>query len=163
MDVNVVAKGTSATSWSATADSGNGTAAHQMVAYWASGASEYHYYFLYEVLDTTVSASAANVTPFSADTANSSGYSNGQYVSYDGKVYVYSSDYAIQYSTATKDGQNQPSRQGFASAGKSYSGLGTTKGGAIYFFYTREAHHPQYGGMFRSVCCTIPAPANSDL
>ena len=140
MDVNVVAKGTSATSWSATADSGNGTAAHQMVAYWASGASEYHYYFLYEVLDTTVSASAANVTPFSADTANSSGYSNGQYVSYDGKVYVYSSDYAIQYSTATKDGQNQPSRQGFASAGKSYSGLGTTKGGAIYFFYTRETY-----------------------
>lgn len=140
MDVNVVAKGTSATSWSATADSGNGTAAHQMVAYWASGASEYHYYFLYEVLDTTVSASAANVTPFSADTANSSGYSNGQYVSYDGKVYVYSSDYAIQYSTATKDGQNQPSRQGFTSAGKSYSGLGTTKGGAIYFFYTRETY-----------------------
>lgn len=136
MDVNVVAKGTAATSWSATADSGDGTTAHQMVAYWASGASEYHYYFLYEVL---VSAFDANVSSFSTDTANSSGYLDGQYVSWNGKVYVYSSDFDIQYSTAGQSGQNQPSRQGFTSAGKSYSGTGDA-GRNIYFFYTRETY-----------------------
>lgn len=139
MDINVVAEGTTKTDWKATEDSGNGTVAHQMVAYWASGASAYHYYFLYEVLDTTVSVSGTNVTPFSPDTANSNNYWDGQFVSWNGKVYVYSSDYDIQYSTAGQSGQNQPSRQGFASAGKSYSGTGEI-GRNIYFFYTRETY-----------------------
>lgn len=139
MDINVVAKGTSKSDWMATGDSEDGTVAHQMVAYWASGPSEYHYYFLYEVLDTTVSASDANVSSFSADTANSSGYTDGKYVSWDGKVYVYSSDYDTQYSTAGQSGQNQPSRQGYTSAGKTYSGTGDA-GRNIYFFYTRETY-----------------------
>ena len=138
MDMNVVTEGTTETDWKATADSGDGTAAHQMVAYWASGASEYHYYFLYEVLDTTVSVSDPNVTPFDPNTANNSGYWDGQYVSWNGKVYVYSSDSDTQYSTANREGQNQPSHQGFTSAGKDYSGNGRDMDGNIYFFYTRE-------------------------
>ena len=140
MDLNVVAEGNSKTNWKATADSGNGTVAHQMVAYWASNASEYYYYFLYEVLDTTVSVSDTNVTPFSPDTANNSGYSDGQYVSWNGTVYVYSSDFDTQYSSSNRSGQNQPSRQGFTSVGKSYSGLDSSTGGSIYFFYTRETY-----------------------
>lgn len=140
MDMNVVAAGSSKTNWNATADSGDGTAAHQMVAYWASGASEYHYYFLYEVLDTTVSVSDPNVTPFDPNTANNSGYWDGQYVSWNGKVYVYSSDSDTQYSTANRKGQNQPSHQGFTSAGKVYSGNDSDMGGNIYFFYTRETY-----------------------
>lgn len=140
MDVNVVAMGRNETFWNATADSGDGTIAHQLVAYWASGASAYHYYFLYEVLDTTVTASDPNVTSFSPDAANSNSYADGQYVSWNKKVYMFSSDYDTQYSTATKSGQNQPSRQGFSSAGKLYSGTDSDTGGNIYFFYTRETY-----------------------
>lgn len=140
MDMNVVAQGTTTISWSATADSGDGTVAHQMVAYWASGPSEYHYHFLYEVLDTTVSVSGTNVTPFNSDMADEGKYTDGQYVSRNGKVYVYSSAYDTQYSSSTKEGQNQPSRQGFTSEGKAYSGNAGINGGKIYFFYTRETY-----------------------
>lgn len=141
MDLNLVAKGTSETDWSAQADGGNGTVAHQMVAYWAGGASEYHYYFLYEVLDTTVSVSDSNVEIFYPGTADRYEYVDGQYVSWNNKVYVYSTAYDTQYSTFSRSGQNQPSRQGFTSVGKRYyAGTDTAMGGNIYFFYDRETY-----------------------
>ena len=141
MDLNVVAAGTTSASWHATPDGGGGTVAHQLVAYWASGASEYHYYFLYEVLDTTVSVSNSSVETFYPGTADRYEYSDGQYVSWNNKVYVYSTSYDIQYSTSTRSGQNQPARQGFDSVGKRYyAGTDDEKGGNIYFFYTRETY-----------------------
>lgn len=141
MDLNVVAEGTTKTNWKATEDSGDGMVAHQMVAYWASGASEYHYYFLYEVLDATVSVSDRNMEIFYPGTADQYGYSDGQYVSWNNRIYVYSTAYDIQFSTSTRSGQNQPSRQGFVSVGKRYyAGTDDTMGGNIYFFYTRETY-----------------------
>lgn len=139
MDLNVVSAGTVEGNWSAKADSGNGTAAHQMVAYWAKDPSEYHYYFLYEVLDTTLLTSDEGVKAFSAREADGHNYVAGQYVSWQGKVYTYSTTYDIQYSTSDRSGQNQPSRHGFTSAGKTFiTGTDSTKGGNIYFFYSRE-------------------------
>lgn len=140
MDLNVVAMGTSESYWTAEADDGDGKVAHQMVAYWAGDASEYHYYFLYEALDTTVSDSDNDIQNFDLTSAEKSTYTTGQYVSRNGKVYVYSESYDIQYSTFEKSGQNQPSKQGFESAGKEYYGAGDTKGGNIYFFYDRKTY-----------------------
>lgn len=133
MDRNVVAVGDKENGWSATADSGNGTAAHQMVAYWNTNPTEYHYYFLYEVLDTTVTVSGDGVTAFEAEKADNGAYRDGQYVSWKGGVYVYSATPSIQYSTALPSGQNQPARQGFVSTDKAFS-----NGENIYFFYSRE-------------------------
>ena len=143
MDFNVVAMQTDEnTSWTAAEDNGNGTVAHQMVAYWASGASLYHYYFLYETLDATASATDSGLEIFSPQKADAGGYANGQRIRYGDHVYVYSAKSEIQYSSSTNKGQNQPARQGYVSQGKAYSGEDDSKeGDDIYFFYTRETYN----------------------
>lgn len=113
---------------------------HQMIAYWNSGVFEYHYYFLKEVLDTSIAANDPRVTLFSASSADGGEYKNGQLVSLYGMVYEFSTASETQYSTAVKSGQNQPSLKGFVSKGAQYSGSGDEKGGKIYFFYGRERY-----------------------
>ena len=140
MDMNIVAAVDEEENWTAAPDNGDGTPAHQMVAYWADNAFEYHYYFLFQVLDTTILATDSNVQAFDPETADLSPYADGQYVSWADTVYVYSTAYDIQYSTSTRSGQNQPSRPGFLSTGAAYDGEDTAKGGNIYFFYTRELY-----------------------
>lgn len=143
MDFNVVAMQTDKTTpWTATEDNGNGTVAHQMVAYWASDANLYYYYFLYETLDATASATNSGLATFSPRTADEGGYADGQRIRYGDHVYVYSAKSEIQYSSSNNKGQNQPARQGYVSEGKAYSGADdSTEGGSIYFFYTRETYN----------------------
>lgn len=143
MDFNVVAMQTDKTTpWTAREDNGNGTVAHQMVAYWARNASRYDYYFLYETLDATASATDSDLATFSPRTADAGGYADGQRIRYGDHVYVYSEKSEIQYSSSNNKGQNQPARQGYVSEGKAYSGAdNSTEGGSIYFFYTRETYN----------------------
>lgn len=133
MDMTVVAAGNSKESWSAMADSGDGAVTHQMVAYWNNGPTEYHYYFLYEVLDATVGI--GGVSAFAADKADRGEYVDGQYVSWKNCVYIYSTEYSPQNSMDTPSGQNQPARQGFITADRTYADEEN-----IYFFYTRETY-----------------------
>lgn len=142
MDMTVVAmKPSDSATWSATSDAGDGNnVAHQMVAYWNTNASEYQYYFLYEVLDTTVTVNSVGVEAFNSENADNNLYTNGQYVSRNGCVYVYSTTPSVQYSTATPSGQNQPARQGFISKEKVYSGKDVKRDCKIYFFYDRETY-----------------------
>lgn len=155
MDRNVVAAGTTKDSWTAQKDPGNGTVAHQMIAYWNNPAV-FDYYFLYETLDAGITSEDNEVEDFSIDKAErtvaggtADVYTEGQLVSYEEVVYEFrTSDKLIQGSTSTKDGQNQPAKQGFVSAGKQYAGNKDHKGAAwnappgdrknIYFFYSRE-------------------------
>ena len=145
MDQVMVARG-NASNWTATADPVEGRVTHSLVAYWAQDASEYHYYFFYEVLDTTITPSSSNVKgfwPAGVEDAGRNDYQDGDLIitKEDGNkhVYVYDADWELQYSTSDKNGQNPPSRHGFQFAGKSiYNGTGTIHGGNIYFFYTRE-------------------------
>lgn len=130
---------------SVTADPGNGTIAHQMITYWYTGASEYTYYFLYETLDTTLTVNSPGVTVFSAKDADLGAYAGGALVSYNGKVYVYSQkETSSQKSTAVRNGQNQPAKQGYNSDGRLFCGAGDQKpddstSHNIYFFYSRES------------------------
>ena len=146
MDLNVIARGTTSNSWSATADSGNGTVAHQMVAYWAIEPSEYHYYFFYETLDTTITPDDDRVKAFwPSGVEDKTDYKTGDLIKTvaDGNshVYVFDSSYTLQNSTSDKNGQNQPARQGYVSQCKViYNGTGTNESGNIYFFYTRETY-----------------------
>lgn len=117
---------------------------HQMIAYWYwnSGVFEYQYYFLKEVLDTSIAANDPRVTPFSASSADGGEYKNEKQklVSLGDTVYEFSAQAETQYSTAVKSGQNQPSLKGFVSKGAQYSDTGNEKGGNIYFFYQRERY-----------------------
>lgn len=146
--------------WSAKPDNEEaGTITHQMVAYW-NNAKVFDYYFLYEVLDTTVSADDSSIPEFDAKRADAAvggsgaegdAYTDGQLVKRDGKVYRFSTERTIQRSTNTSKGQNQPAKQGFQTAGDaSYTGEDTAEGAAenagkgsrkpIYFFYDRETY-----------------------
>lgn len=155
MDRNVVAAGRTADSWTAQKDPGNGAVAHQMIAYWENP-KFFDYYFLYETLDTGITSENTEVEEFSIGkaertVAGGTGdvYTEGQLVSYKEVVYEFrTTDKLIQGSTNTKDGQNQPAKQGFVSAGKKYVGDDEDKGANwdalpgsrknIYFFYNRE-------------------------
>lgn len=142
MDRDVVAMGMVKDQWSATADPGDGTVSHKMVAYWAENPTPYHYYFLYEVLDTTVTKDSDNVKAFDPATADKGEYHTGDYVSWNESVYVYSEASDLQYSTNTPNGQNQPSRQGFEKKGKNFTGKGSERSERnIYFFYDRETYN----------------------
>lgn len=145
MDLNVVAKGTTENGWTAQPDTGNGAFAHRMLAYWANDAVEYHYYSLYEVLDTRIAYNDSGVTKFEAAKADGNEYDEGQLVWWKDptdkiRVYVYTTQYSVQYSTYKKSGQNQPARQGFLSSGKAYAGNDEKEASNIYFFYTRETY-----------------------
>lgn len=142
MDRDVVAMGTVKDQWSATADPGTGTVSHRMVAYWAENPTPYHYYFLYEVLDTTIAKNSDQVKAFDPAKADKGEYHTGDYVSWNEAVYVYSETSDLQYSTNTPNGQNQPSRQGFEKKGKSFTGKGSERSERnIYFFYDRETYN----------------------
>lgn len=145
MDLNVVATGDSKDSWQATPDAGTGAFAHRMIAYWANNAVEYHYYSLYEVLDTRIAYNDSGVKEFDPDKADGNEYDEGQLVWWEDqnkkvRVYVYTTQYSKQYSSFQKSGQNQPSRQGFLSSGKDYAGKDVKEASNIYFFYTRETY-----------------------
>ena len=71
---------------------------------------------------------------------------DGQYVSWSNKVYVYSTAYDTQYSTFSRSGQNQPSRQGFTSEGKRYSaGTDNVRGQHLLLLQSGDLHpgHPE--------------------
>lgn len=154
MDYNILTVRSNASSpWTATADTGNGTVAHQMVAYWSGDAAEYHYYFLYEVLDTTLTP-GPGVSTFDPSKADQGQYEEGQTVSYNGKVYVYTTSFSAQYSTSTKSGQNQPAKQGFSSEGKLYVGNDEKANSNIYFFYARES----YNLSIQNISAEYPIP-----
>ena len=148
MDLNVVATGDSKDSWKATADNGDGTAAHQMIAYWNSGSKEYNYYFLYEVLDTSIKPEDPGVVAFwpsMLEGQGATGIADGTLIKTAADnyshVYVFDNNCSIQNSTSDKNGQNQPARQGFTSQCKVIAnGTGERTGGNIYFFYTRETY-----------------------
>ncbi len=142
MDRDVVASGWSG-SWSAAADGGNGAVTHQMVAYWTNSPYQYTYHFLYEPLDTTLTADSPGVVPFDAEQADAGHYDDGQLVSWKGNVYVYRNKgefVSIQRSSNTKEGQNQPAKQGYSSQGKAYAGEDEKVDAKIYFFYTRQTY-----------------------
>ncbi len=138
----------------------DGTITHQLVAYWNNGGN-FDYYFLYEILDTTRDPST--VPEFDIDKANytnngeydgnvTEGYSDGDLVSYNGKIYKFTTTRTVQPSTNKCSGQNQPAKQGFENAGKEYyqkGGAGDNQEGVdadavtrrnIYFFYNRETY-----------------------
>ena len=139
-------------SYAATAcDESGGTVTHTMVTYWANSGNgnltEYQYYFLYEVLDTSVTPNSTGVVDFHAEAANDGAYEEGQLVSYGDEVYVFTRQSSTQLSTFGQSGQNQPSLKGFASAGKMYketnAGDGRPENDSeknIYFFYSRDTY-----------------------
>lgn len=121
-------------------ESGNNVT-HTMVAYWAKSATEYKYYFLYEVLDTSVTPGSPEVEAFEASKANDGDYKDGQLVSYGDKVYEFTGQPSTQLSTASQDGQNQPSLKGFVSVAKAFEANGDSDDQKnIYFFYSRDTY-----------------------
>lgn len=137
MDEGIISMTDASQNLSATDDNDQkGAITHQLLAYWNQSTSAnfrtYTYYYLEEVLD----ASAATQTVFDFDQADS--YSEGQLVSYDGRVYEYTEETCtLQRSTASAANQNQPERQGFTIEGKSYVEGNTN----IYFFYSRNRYN----------------------
>ena len=135
-------------------DEQGSTVAHTMVTYWNNGEgypeskmTTYRYYFLYEVLDTSVTPGSPGVVSFDVDSANKSSYEEGQLVSYDGKVYAFTRQSSTQLSTFGQSGQNQPSLKGFTGMGKEYKSVpgGNDKPQTddqknIYFFYSRDTY-----------------------
>lgn len=135
-------------------DEQGSTVAHTMVTYWNNGEgyqdskmTTYRYYFLYEVLDTSVLPSSLGILDFDVTTANSGGYEEGQLVSYKGKVYAFTQQSSTQLSTFGQSGQNQPSLKGFTGMGKEYESVpgGNDKPQTddqknIYFFYARDTY-----------------------
>lgn len=126
---------------------------HTMVAYWANSSNEklaaYQYYFLYEVLDTSLTPNSPEVMDFDVTTANSGGYAEGQLVSLEGRVYAFTKQSSTQLSTAKQSGQNQPSLKGFTNIDKRYKPTASTTGDRppknddernIYFFYGRDTY-----------------------
>lgn len=140
-------------------DTGNGEVAHQLISYWNRG-SYFDYYFLYETLDTTKTAGDRGIEEFNVDIADSSikgtgnwwqeKYEEGDLVSYQGKVYVFTKERVQQVSTNVASGQNQPAKQGYESVGREYAVEGNSPGAAvnapmrdrvnIFFFYSRETY-----------------------
>lgn len=134
-------------------DEQGSTVAHTMVAYWNNdeehndNMTAYQYYFLYEVLDTSVTPNSTGVVDFHAEAANDGVYEEGQLVSYGDKVYVFTQQSSTQLSTYGQSGQNQPSLKGFTSAGKVYEKTSGDGGRPvndseknIYFFYSRDTY-----------------------
>lgn len=113
----------------------SGTAVtHLLVSYWNSGATQYTYYFLRELVDAEAPEGAVD---FDVDAA--AGYEPGTVVRRGDRYYLYDTSDAgmqVQMSTAGKDGQNQPSLPGFENAEKRYAGDRND----IYFFYDRERY-----------------------
>lgn len=135
-------------------DEQGSTVAHTMVTYWNDGEgypeskmTTYRYYFLYEVLDTSVTPGSPGVVSFDVDSANKSSYEEGQLVSYYGKVYAFTQQSSTQLSTFGQSGQNQPSLKGFTGMGKEYKSVPggndkpqTNDQKNIYFFYGRDTY-----------------------
>lgn len=141
MDRDVIARGNPQDGWTATADPGDGTVAHQVIAYWAKDVYTYTYYFLYEALDTTLTPASNGVSPFDIAQAENGQYQDGDLLSRNGKVYVFSTETSTQKSSNTRQNQNQPARHGFVSQGKAFAGNGADNADSnIYFFYTRETY-----------------------
>lgn len=145
-NILLLAQTSQGNSYAATACDESGDAVtHTMVAYWASSEDEnlsaYQYYFLYEVLDTSLTPNSPEVMSFDVTKANGGGYAEGQLVSLEGRVYAFSKQSSTQLSTAKQSGQNQPSLKGFTSDGKKYQKTSASDGRPdydseknIYFF-----------------------------
>lgn len=134
-------------------DEQGSTVAHTMVAYWNDdeehndNMTAYQYYFLYEVLDTSVTPNSTGVVDFHAEAANDGAYEEGQLVSYGDKVYVFTQQSSTQLSTYGQSGQNQPSLKGFMSEGKQFEATSASDERPennfeknIYFFYSRDTY-----------------------
>lgn len=134
-------------------DEQGSTVAHTMVAYWNNSEEHnddmtaYQYYFLYEVLDTSVTPNSTGVVAFHAEAANDGAYEEGQLVSYGDKVYVFTQQSSTQLSTYGQSGQNQPSLKGFMSEGKQFEATSASDERPennfeknIYFFYSRDTY-----------------------
>ncbi len=134
-------------------DEQGSTVAHTMVAYWNNdeehndNMTAYQYYFLYEVLDTSVTPNSTGVVDFHAEEANDGAYEEGQLVSYGDKVYVFTQQSSTQLSTYGQSGQNQPSLKGFMSEGKQFEATSASDERPennfeknIYFFYSRDTY-----------------------